>query len=77
MWNNGWQPTKITETKPPNCRSAIMNNETILDIRIKQRGDKIYDLYLNGTWQASRGCYENILDEVRNIIQQIDTERSN
>ena len=54
-----------------------MNNETILDIRIKQRGDNIYDLYLNGTWKASRGCYENILDEVRNIIQQIDAERSN
>lgn len=52
-----------------------MNNKTILNIQIKQRGDGVYDLYVNGDWKASRGHYENILDEVRNIIKQIDDER--
>lgn len=51
-----------------------MNNKTILEIKIKQRGDGVYDLYLNGDWQASRGHYENILDEVRNVIRQIDAK---
>jgi hypothetical protein len=75
--NKGWQPTKIIETKPPNCRSAIMNNKTILNIQIKQRGDGVYDLYVDGAWKASRGHYENILDEVRSIIQQIDAGQCN
>jgi len=48
-----------------------MNNETIkrFDITIKLRGDNVYDLYFNDEWVASRGCYENILDEARNIIK--------
>lgn len=52
-----------------------MNNKTVLEIKIKQRGDGVYDLYVNGDWKASRGHYENILDEVRDIIKQIDDER--
>ena len=51
-----------------------MNNKTILELKIKQRGDGVYDLYLNDKWQVSRGCYENILDEARNIVHQIDAE---
>ena len=49
-----------------------MNNETILEIKIKQRFDRVYDLYVNGKWTASRGHYENILDEIRNIIKEMD-----
>lgn len=49
-----------------------MNNKTILEIKIKQRGDGVYDLYINGDWKVSRGYYENILDEVRNSIKEID-----
>ena len=54
-----------------------MNNKTILNIQIKQRGDGVYDLYVDGSWKASRGHYENILDEVRTIIQQIDAAEHN
>lgn len=49
-----------------------MNNKTIFEAKIKQRGDGVYDLYINGEWVASRGHYENILEEVRNVIQRID-----
>lgn len=49
-----------------------MNNKTIFEAKIKQRGDGVYDLYINGEWVASRGHYENILKEVRNVIQRID-----
>lgn len=52
-----------------------MNNKTILNIQIKQRGDGVYDLYVNGDWVISKGHYENILDEVRDIIKQIDDKR--
>lgn len=51
-----------------------MNNKTVLEIKIKQRGDGVYDLYINGDWKASRGHYESVLDEIRNIIKQIDDE---
>lgn len=51
-----------------------MNNKTILEIKIKQRGDGVYDLYVNNCWKASRGHYENILDEVRKVIKEIDAE---
>ena len=48
-----------------------MNNKTIkrFDITIKLRGDNVYDLYLDGEWVASRGSYENILDEARSVIK--------
>ena len=49
-----------------------MNNETILEIKIKQRFDRVYDLYINGEWVASRGHYENILEEIRDAIIRID-----
>ena len=49
-----------------------MSNQTIFEAKIKQRGDGVYDLYINGEWVISRGHYENILDEVRNAIQRID-----
>lgn len=49
-----------------------MNNETVkkFNITIKLRGDNVYDLYLNDEWVASRGHYENILDEARKLIEK-------
>ena len=32
-----------------------MNNKTILEIKIKQRGDGVYDLYVDDKWIASQG----------------------
>jgi hypothetical protein len=49
-----------------------MNNKTIFEAKIKQRGDGVYDLYINGEWVISRGHYENILDEIRYAIERID-----
>ena len=49
-----------------------MNNKTIFEAKIKQRGDGVYDLYINGEWVVSRGYYENILDEIRKAIEFID-----
>lgn len=50
-----------------------MNNETIMnfDIKIKLRGDNVYDLYMNGKWIASRGSCDNILDEARCAIKSV------
>ena len=49
-----------------------MNNKTMkrFDITIKLRGDNVYDLYFNDEWVASRGSYENILDEAKKIIEK-------
>lgn len=49
-----------------------MNNETIkrFNFTIKLRGDNIYDLYCNNEWVASRGSYENILDEAKYVMKQ-------
>lgn len=48
-----------------------MSNETIMnfDIKIKLRGDNIYDLYFNGEYLTSRGNYESILDEVKKAMR--------
>lgn len=51
-----------------------MSNETVQEFKIKLRGDHIYDLYVDGQWVASRGHYENILDELRKEIERIDKE---
>lgn len=49
-----------------------MNNSTIkkFEITIKLRGDNVYDLYFNDNWVASRGHYDNILDEARELIKR-------
>ena len=49
-----------------------MNNKTIHKFTVKLRGDNVYDLYVDDVWTASRGHYENILDEIRNIIKEMD-----
>ena len=49
-----------------------MNNKTIFEAKIKQRGDGVYDLYINGSWVTSRGHYMSILEEIRNEIKRID-----
>lgn len=54
-----------------------MSNKTILEIKIKQRFDGVYDLYINGKWITSRGHYENVLDEIRTLIKQIDSKQIN
>lgn len=51
-----------------------MNNKTIFEAKIKQRGDGVYDLYINGKWVTSRGHYANVLEEIRNEIKRIDDE---
>jgi hypothetical protein len=54
-----------------------MNNKTILEIKIKQRGDGVYDLYFDDKWIASQGHYENILEVIREEIKRIDNEVHN
>ena len=51
-----------------------MNNATKFEIKIKLRNDNVYDIYLNGKWMSSRGSYDNVLDELKNIIQYIENE---
>ena len=49
-----------------------MSNETVknFDIKIKLRGDNVYDLYLAGQWVASRGSCDSILEELHKIIRK-------
>ena len=54
-----------------------MNNTTMHEFTIKLRGDNVYDLYVDGKWVASRGHYENILEEIRKEIKRIDDEVHN
>lgn len=47
-----------------------MNNKTVHNFTIKLREDRVYDLYLNGKWMVSRGSYENILAELKTIMEE-------
>ena len=49
----------------------MMNNETVHEYIIKLRGDNIYDLYVDKAWVASRGHYENIIDELKRIMKEL------
>lgn len=51
-----------------------MNNKTLHKYTIKMRGDNVYDLYVDDQWVASRGHYENIFEEIRNIIAYMDNK---
>ena len=50
-----------------------MNNTTIkeFNIKIKLRGDNVYDLYIGNNWIASKGSYESILNEAKSVIENI------
>lgn len=48
-----------------------MCNRTVHEFIIKLRGDNVYDLYADGKWIASRGHFENILDEERTIMKEL------
>ena len=49
-----------------------MNNKTVkeFNIKIKLRGDNVYDLYLDGEWVASSGDCYGIVDEVREAVKR-------
>lgn len=51
---------------------TMTNNKTVHKFTIKQRFDNVYDLYVDDEWVASRGHYENILEEIRDAIKRID-----
>ena len=48
-----------------------MNNRTMHNFTIKLRGDNVYDLYVDNKWKASRGCYLNIVEELRGIMEKM------
>jgi hypothetical protein len=45
-----------------------MANKTVHNFTIKLREDRVYDLYIDGKWVLSRGSHENILDELKTIM---------
>jgi hypothetical protein len=45
-----------------------MANKTVHNFTIKLREDRVYDLYVDGKWVLSRGSHENILDELKTIM---------
>lgn len=47
---------------------TISNNATVHSYKIKLRGDRVFDLYIDDKWVLSRGNHENILDELKTIM---------
>ena len=45
-----------------------MANKTVKKIVIKLREDRVWDLYIDDQWVLSRGSHENILDELKKIM---------
>lgn len=48
-----------------------MNNTTVkeFNLKIKLRGDNVYDLYVDGNHVASRGSYLSIVEEVNKVME--------
>ena len=47
-----------------------MNNKTEIEIKIKLKGDGVYDIYVNKEWAVSRGSLDNVIMEVRRILEE-------
>ena len=45
-----------------------MANKTVKKFMIKLREDRVYDLYVDNQWVLSRGNHENILEELKKIM---------
>lgn len=47
-----------------------MANKTVHNFTIKLREDRVFDLYIDGQWVLSRGSHENILEELKKIMDE-------
>ena len=45
-----------------------MANKTVKKVVLKLREDRVWDLYIDDQWVLSRGSHENMLDEVKKIM---------
>lgn len=45
-----------------------MANKTVKKFMIKLREDRVFDLYVDDKWVLSRGSHENILEELKKIM---------
>ena len=45
-----------------------MANKTVKKFMIKLREDHVYDLYVDGQWVLSRGSHDNVLKELKKIM---------
>lgn len=48
--------------------NKIMANKTVKKFMIKLREDHVFDLYIDDQWVLSRGSHENILEELKKIM---------
>lgn len=46
-----------------------MANKTVKKVTLKLREDHVWDLYIDDQWVLSRGSHENILEELKNIME--------
>lgn len=49
-----------------------MSNKTVHNFTIKLRESNIYDLYVDKQWVVSRGNRDNVLEELRKIMESCD-----
>ena len=45
-----------------------MANKTVKKIVLKLREDRVWDLYIDDQWVLSRGSHDNILAELKKIM---------
>ena len=49
-----------------------MNNETVHEYKVKLRGDKTYDLYVDGNLMATKGSVRSVIRELAVIMMEVD-----
>lgn len=47
-----------------------MANKTVHNFTIKLREDRVWDFYLDGKWISSRGSHENIIEELKTLMEE-------
>ena len=47
-----------------------MNNKTKFEIKVKLRGDGVFDIYVNRKHIVSRGSVEGVLEELKTLMEE-------
>lgn len=50
----------------------MSNNETIHEYKIKLRGDRVYDIYVDGMHMCSKGSISSAVKELEVIMGEAD-----
>lgn len=67
--NADWRAVNSSSTEPaPEQNSTV--NATVHDYLVKYRADRVYDVYVDGKWVASKGSQESVCQLLSELFSE-------